>query len=90
MVEVFKTNLKDREAANLLVEKIQDHFEYAANFDLEDCDNILRVECKKGIVESGLLVEFLSRWNCVAQILPDNVPSMCDGNKILNSLFYRE
>ena len=44
MIEVFKTNVDDRVQANLLVDQIhQTYSDYKANFDLEDCDKILRV-----------------------------------------------
>jgi hypothetical protein len=44
-VEVFKTNVYDPDLAQSLVEKIQERFDLiSVNFDLEDCDRILRVE----------------------------------------------
>ena len=45
MVEVFKTNVKDRDQAKMLIDQIQKTFtDFTANFDLEDCDKILRVK----------------------------------------------
>jgi hypothetical protein len=49
MVDVFKTNIPDRETAG----KIRDQLELKIpgariNFDLEDCDRILRVENSAG------------------------------------------
>ncbi len=45
MVEVFKTNVLDVERSNLLVERLLFHFpDNKINFDLQDCDKILRVE----------------------------------------------
>ena len=45
MVEVFKTNVhKEVEAARLLNELDQYFPCFRSNFDLEDCDKILRVE----------------------------------------------
>jgi hypothetical protein len=45
MVEVFKTNVNNKWSANKLTEKLQQHFpDHKINFDLDDCDNILRVE----------------------------------------------
>ncbi len=47
MVEVFKTNVEDSSHADLLIEQIHKTYtHYTANFDLEDCDKILRVESK--------------------------------------------
>ena len=45
MVEVFKTNVQERKQATLLFEVLAKHFPlFKINFDLEDCDKILRVE----------------------------------------------
>ena len=44
MIEVFKTNVNSTSAQTLLAE-LQIHFPSCKiNFDLEDCDRILRVE----------------------------------------------
>ncbi len=45
MVEVFKTNVQERKQAALLFEVLVKQFPFfKINFDLEDCDKILRVE----------------------------------------------
>lgn len=45
MVEVFKTNVQCAEEAMRLLQKLAAHFPaHKINFDLADCDNILRVE----------------------------------------------
>jgi hypothetical protein len=45
MIEVFKTNVHEVEKSNIIFQKLQQHFpENKINFDLEDCDKILRVE----------------------------------------------
>jgi len=50
MVEVFKTNVCDPEHACLLVKYLHEQFfNYKANFDLEDCDRILRVQSNEEI-----------------------------------------
>jgi len=47
MVEVFKTNIEDKTIADQIVEKLQLVLPSAEiNFDLDDCDNILRVESR--------------------------------------------
>lgn len=44
-VEVFKTNvLEEGEAEHLLVMLLQNFPNFEMNFDLEDCDRILRIE----------------------------------------------
>lgn len=45
MVEVFKTNVQRRGVANALVALLNSNFPGSRiNFDLEDCDRVLRVE----------------------------------------------
>lgn len=56
MVEVFKTNVYEEQQSALLVEKLLYHYpHWRINFDLEDCDKILRVEgdsiCNEKIIE---------------------------------------
>lgn len=52
MVEVFKTNISDRRTADELLFVLQSVSPMChINFDLEDCDNILRVEGKDIIPE---------------------------------------
>ena len=77
MVEVFKTNVKERDHANMLIDQIHQNFiSYKANFDLQDCDNILRVECKSGNVESTSLIGLLNEFGFKAEVLPDEDPSV--------------
>ncbi|MFD1604052.1 hypothetical protein ACFSJW_08905 [Flavobacterium artemisiae] len=45
MVEVFKTNVQKETDTNYIIAVIKRQFPaYKINFDLEDCDKILRVE----------------------------------------------
>jgi hypothetical protein len=45
MVEVFKTNVKQRaQAAGLVTALLRTFPMHCINFDLDDCDRILRVE----------------------------------------------
>ena len=44
MIEVFKTDVHEAEMAEKLLTMLQLHFpESRINFDLEDCDKILRI-----------------------------------------------
>jgi hypothetical protein len=48
MVEVFKTNVQSIQQSSMLLSRIrQSSPELLVNFDLEDCDKILRVEGKR-------------------------------------------
>jgi len=45
MIEVFKTNVYEAEKAQELISVLLQHFPGSRiNFDLEDCDKVLRVE----------------------------------------------
>lgn len=45
MIEVFKTNIQYTEQAELIIKKLLEYFpNQKINFDLEDCDKILRLE----------------------------------------------
>ena len=45
MTEVFKTKVTKKEEADEVVRKLSELLPHAAiSFDLEDCDNVLRIE----------------------------------------------
>jgi hypothetical protein len=76
MVEVFKTNVQKPDQASMLLHLIHQNFShYHANFDLEDCDKILRVAYDKGEIKSSYLMELLKDVGFSAEILPDESPS---------------
>ena len=68
MVEVFKTNVQHRELAEQLASILRDRFAFfKINFDLEDCDKILRVEGKQICVET--IIEILSTHGLACEVL---------------------
>jgi hypothetical protein len=72
MIEVFKTNVMDQNQADMLLGHIQTSFhDYKANFDLEDCDKILRVACTTGPIECAFLINLLKNFGFDAEVLPD-------------------
>ncbi|MBK0382993.1 hypothetical protein I5M32_08475 [Pedobacter sp. SD-b] len=74
MVEVFKTNVKDHVQANFLLYQLNKSFPaYEINFDLEDCDNILRIESYTKTIDASQIVDILNSHGFIAQILPDIV-----------------
>jgi hypothetical protein len=74
MVEVFKTNVANQNQAQLLVDAIEASFSnYSANFDLDDCDRILRV-VSNGLILQSAVVTLLSAFGFHAEVLPDTVP----------------
>ncbi|HZV69106.1 MAG TPA: hypothetical protein VFG10_06160 [Saprospiraceae bacterium] len=82
MIEVFKTNVTNEEDAQMLLGRIHDcDLRYKANFDLDDCDHILRVECKTGYVGSSYLIQLLDSFGFYAEVLPDDDSP---GEKMMN------
>ena len=72
MVEVFKTNVDHKTQSTILLDEIHKTFtSYEANFDLEDCDRILRVECKNGIVRAEWIKALLEKSGYYVEVLPD-------------------
>jgi hypothetical protein len=60
MVEVFKINVQEVDDANMLIQKLRKHFpNYKINFDLEDCDKILRIEGNR--INAKVVLEIV--WN---------------------------
>lgn len=67
MVEVFKTDATKHKEAMLLTALYEAFSMYRINFDLEDCDHILRIEgdsiCNEKII--GLM----NAYNCFCDVL---------------------
>jgi hypothetical protein len=73
MVEVFKTNVTSVRQARELVVMIESCFEVErVNFDLEDCDRILRIEVKDHF-DIDSLINLLRRIDVKAEVLPDTL-----------------
>jgi peptide subunit release factor 1 (eRF1) len=76
MVEVFKTDVANCDDAKRLIDQLYENFnQYVANFDLEDCDLILRIECSNGSVNAESIIEFLKEKGFKAEVLPDDLES---------------
>lgn len=79
MVEVFKTNVTSQEHANMLVNRLHEIFPpYKVNFDLDDCDNILRIKSANGSVECFLVIDILKEFGFAAEVLPDDPPPVTE------------
>jgi hypothetical protein len=72
-VEVFKTNVADPERAEWLADQIERNFANCkVNFDLNDCDRILRVVFE-GKIQSESLIDLLKNVGYIAEVLPDTI-----------------
>ncbi|RYG52944.1 MAG: hypothetical protein EOO01_05680 [Chitinophagaceae bacterium] len=70
MIKVFKTDVNDRHFANILVQQIQQAYKSCtANFDLDDCDKILRIKCA-GNIHADKLIHLLKQFGVRAEVLP--------------------
>jgi len=60
MVEIFRTNVKSKRLAGKVLKTLQSHlpaFEF--NFDLQDCDHILRVQSNGSMVECAMIIRIV-------------------------------
>jgi hypothetical protein len=74
MVEVFKTNVMHREEADFLVSLIHKLFPGCkSNFDLQDCDRILRVSTPDEFVDTISVIHLLEDYGYVAEILKADI-----------------
>lgn len=65
MVEIFKTNVTDSVQAGLVLQLLKVQWpQYMANFDLEDCDRILRIESDSVEHEKILSLMHLQGYVC--------------------------
>ncbi len=74
MIEVFKTNVTQPSIAARICNQIPLYFPGSrANFDLSDCDRILRIQSSEPIWVPTLLA-VLQHLGCYAEVLPDVIP----------------
>lgn len=69
-VEVFKTNVQTRQQAQVLLGRLCLSFpDHVINFDLEDCDRILRVEGEG--VDAERLILLMASYGLECSVLED-------------------
>jgi hypothetical protein len=74
MIEVFKTNITDECKATQVCEAIAHEFpEYAINFDLQDCDHVMRIQSRE-IVDCIAIVRLIQACGFEAKVLSDEIP----------------
>lgn len=83
MVEVFKTNVSDSATACYLVAQLHEKFRGCkANFDLDDCDLILRIQYVDDTFSVAKVIALLEQNGFMASVLADDVmwcPPQFDG-----------
>ena len=76
MIEVFKTNvISDIEATSVLTYLKTAFPYYKINFDLEDCDNILRLETDAVSIDVKSIIKFVQDHGFEIEVLPDEIPA---------------
>ena len=69
MIEVFKTNVQEMEQSKMIVGKLLEHFPNSTiNFDLEDCDKILRIHAVS--ISNHHIIELLNSYGYHCEPLP--------------------
>lgn len=71
-VEVFQTNVPNRRTAAMLLRQLRAQFPACRiNFDLDDCDRILRVQSPAGPPDAPAVAAVLHASGYACAILPD-------------------
>lgn len=61
LVEIFKTDIGQVRVAAHIVQQLSQHFpDYRINFDLEDCDRILRIESRHTSIDSKQIIRLMA------------------------------
>jgi hypothetical protein len=70
MIEVFRTNISEKHLADKILDEIHKvNTAYQANFDLQDCDRILRVKALRGQVNADPIIHLISELGYKASVL---------------------
>jgi hypothetical protein len=82
MVEVFKTNIYSSCLAEFAIHLLNINFpDYQVNFDLDDCDRIMRVKSDAASININSVIQVLNDIHVKAEVLPDDLndfPSVTD------------
>ena len=68
MVEIFKTDVSKKTKAKYILSTLQNEFpQLKINFDLDDCDKILRVE--GNIISVEKIISMMQKQNYICELL---------------------
>jgi len=69
-IEIFKTNVKSKRIAHYLIHELNEVFpDHKVSIDLDDSDKVLRVENRKGNIESTEIIKLLNKRNLHCEVL---------------------
>lgn len=81
MIEIFRTNIIRQKDANKILTKIHSAFPgYEANFDLGDCDHILRIKSRETMICQATIISLIGSLGFFSEVLPDVLPKDSYGN----------
>ncbi len=70
MVEIFKTDVTEPAQADQLLKRLQAHLPTARiNFDLDDCDHILRIDSTATPVSVRDVIDLLTKTGHTCEVL---------------------
>ncbi|MBZ4044533.1 hypothetical protein [Flavobacterium hibisci] len=68
MIEVFKTNVQEAAHSEMIIGRLLEHFPNSViNFDLEDCDKILRIHASE--ISNHKIIELLNSHGFKCEVL---------------------
>jgi len=71
-IEIFKTNVNKKQVADRITALLSQSVAGCAfNFDLEDCDKVLRVESDNGAIDVDHIIHLMCANNLMCQLLND-------------------
>jgi hypothetical protein len=72
MVEIFRTNVKNKMLAGIVLKALQSHLPtFNFNFDLDDCDRILRVQSNGNPVEYLKIIQIVKGLSIEISLFED-------------------
>ncbi|WP_347052322.1 hypothetical protein [Flavobacterium olei] len=68
MIEVFKTNVQEECQCKIIIDTLLEHFPNSSiNFDLEDCDKILRIHSSS--ISNKKIIDLLASFGYSCEVL---------------------
>ena len=72
MIEIFKTNVTGKRVAGRVLKALHLHLPaYSFNFDLEDCDRILRAQSESVALHINEVIAVVKRCNVEISLFED-------------------
>ena len=72
IVEIFKTDVTDNNKGSVILRMLKERFpSYTVNFDLDDCDKVLRIESHSDDIDIESVIEFVSNLKTQITLIED-------------------